>query len=146
MHGISLDGKVTSRNYNSGSIKCSVLWLFLASSTKYMYNVLYIIQSILKKWILSKMEWAAKKTAWLQYISLKKRFFTWWPWHLNLTSISFHLTFMPKFSSVCLSVTRESKTHTDRSCENYYTQCVVDAGCKNARGRIWSDVKTYFNF
>ncbi len=38
-----------------------------------------------------------------------------WPWPLNLTQISFHLTYMPKFRSVCLSVRLlEWDTHTHR--------------------------------
>ncbi len=48
-------------------------------------------------------------------------------WPLNLTWISFNLTYMPKLKSVCHNVCsfgQESETdrHTEGQCQNYYTR------------------------
>ncbi len=56
-----------------------------------------------------------------------------WPWPMNLTYISFHLTSMPKFKSVCCPFGWDSETdrQTDKRCQNYYTHHVRDVGCNN---------------
>ncbi len=50
--------------------------------------------------------------------------FNLWPWPSNLTLIFFHLTFMPKLKSVCLSIRVVTDRRTHRS-QNYYTHHVT---------------------
>ena len=61
-----------------------------------------------------------------------------WPWPLNLTWISFHLTYMPKFRSLCLSVHAGGNTHTHTHNVKTITP-VADAGCnENTWVFMWS--------